>query len=114
MNALNVMVMGLSIRRMMVGIMSYVLTAAVVGSGGQRMGPLTMEARAYGLERVLDIQERADVDLIDDDEECRIREMWSLDMWPRKWSAEDIDADQPIDAIMVGEDGQIVTQALLV
>lgn len=30
----------------------------------QRLGPLTMEARAYGLERVLDIQARAKVDLI--------------------------------------------------
>jgi len=51
----------------------------------QRMGPLTMEGRAYGLEQVLNIQERSRVDLINAEEETRIREMWSLDMWPHQY-----------------------------
>lgn len=51
----------------------------------QRIGPLTMEARTYGLERILDIQRRAGVDLINADEEARIRELWSLNTWPEHW-----------------------------
>lgn len=84
------------------------------GKNVQRMGPLTMEGRAYGLERVLDIQRRAGVDLINAEEEERIREMWRLDMWPQKWSADDANADQMIDAIMLDSTGQPVTQPLLV
>jgi DNA sulfur modification protein DndC len=84
------------------------------GTNVQRMGPLTMEARAYGLERVLDIQERAGVELIDATEESRIREMWELDMWPRKWNAGDADATQPIDALSLTADGKLVRQALLI
>jgi len=80
---------------------------------GQRMGPLTMAGRAYGLERVLDIQRRAGVDLINPEEEARIREMWRLNLWPRKWSDADIAADQPIARIDATPAG-LVTQALLV
>jgi DNA sulfur modification protein DndC len=80
----------------------------------QRMGPLTMEARAYGLERVLDIQTRARVDLINPEEEARIREMWALDVWPERWSSRDVDGLIPLDALSLDERGQLVTQALLV
>lgn len=79
----------------------------------QRMGPLTMAGRAYGLERVLDIQQRAGVDLIDRYEEARIRHLWRMDTWPNKWTAEDIDASVPIDAMRLTENG-IATQSLLV
>lgn len=79
----------------------------------QRMGPLTMEGRAYGLDTVLRIQDRAGVDLIDATEEQRIREMWALDMWPRKWSAEDANATDPHDIFVLTGDGRIVRQALL-
>lgn len=84
------------------------------GANVQRMGPLTMEGRAYGLEKVLDIQRRSDVELIGPEDEARIREMWVLDMWPRKWSAADSNATDIIDAKRLGDDGQIITQALLV
>lgn len=84
------------------------------GKNVQRMGPLTMEARAYGLEWVLDIQKRAQIDLINTEEVSRIHEMWTLDMWPRKWSSKDIDASEPIDALFLTPDGQIIKQALLV
>lgn len=84
------------------------------GKNIQRMGPLTMNGRAYGLGRVLDIQQRAGVDLINAEEEARIREMWLLDMWPQKWSADDTNADVPVDAIRLDSNGQPVTQPLLV
>ncbi len=80
----------------------------------QRMGPLTMPARKYGLERVLDIQARAQIDLISDAEEARIREMWRLDIWPRKWSSADAEATMPIAALALSSDGRIVEQALLI
>ena len=80
----------------------------------QRLGPLTMAGRAFGLERVLDIQARARVDLINAEEEARIREMWRLNIWPRKWSSDDIDGDIPIDSIRLDESGHLVVQALLI
>lgn len=83
------------------------------GTNPQRKGPLTMEGRAYGLERVLDIQARANFDLLNDDELSRIHEMWGLDMWPQKWSADDVNADELLPAICLTTDGRIVTQSLL-
>ncbi len=84
------------------------------GKNVQRLGPLTMEARAYGLERALDIQRRAGVDLINSEEEARIREMWALDVWPEKWSARDVSGSIPLDALSLDESGRVITQALLV
>jgi len=80
----------------------------------QRLGPLTMRARAYGLAHVLSIQKRAKIDLINSEEKARIQEMWALDMWPRKWSADDVMGNQPIPAMSRTADNQIVVQALLV
>lgn len=80
---------------------------------GQRMGPLKMKARKFGLGKVLDIQKRARVDLINAEEEARIREMWALNLWPRKWSDGDIAADVPIDLITAVGD-ELVVQPLLV
>lgn len=79
----------------------------------QRLGPLTMAAREFGLERVLDIQKRARVDLINDEEEARIREMWRLNMWPRKWTGDEVNGDVMLDAIQITALGDIVTQPLL-
>jgi DNA sulfur modification protein DndC len=90
-----------------------VLKSGAYSKNGQRMGPLTMEGRCYGLERVLDIQSRAGVCLINNHEEARIREMWSLDLWPRKWSISDISADVPINRVSSTSDG-LVEQALLI
>ena len=79
---------------------------------GQRMGPLTMEARAYGLARVLDIQQRAGVDLINADEEARIRELWTLNTWPDGWDGDEIRADVLIAKInVVGS--ELITQPIL-
>lgn len=82
--------------------------------GGKRegqLGPLTMEARAYGLRRVLDIQGRAGVDLINSEEESAIRQMWSDDIWPNGWGGDEIDGSQPIDLI---DPDSGMMQALLV
>jgi DNA sulfur modification protein DndC len=79
---------------------------------GQRMGPLTMEGRAYGLERILDIQQRARVDLINAEEEVRIRELWTLNTWPDGWDGNEVIADVPLDRIQaVGTD--LIVQPLL-
>ena len=90
-----------------------VLKDGSYGKHPQRMGPLTMAGRAYGLEKVLLIQERSGVDLINAVEEARIREMWSQNIWPEKWSEMDIDAIIPLDALTV-ENGRIIRQSLLV
>jgi DNA sulfur modification protein DndC len=50
-----------------------------------RMGPLTFEARRWGLSRVKDIQARAVVDLINAEEESKIIELIEAQTWPRGW-----------------------------
>lgn len=82
------------------------------GKNPQRMGPLTMEGRKYGLERVLDIQARAGVDLINQEEKKRIEELWTLNTWPQKWSDRDADAaDVYIPVFVEGE--QLVSQLII-
>lgn len=80
----------------------------------QRLGPLTMEARAYALDRVLDIQARAGVDLINEEEESVIRQMWADNTWPNKWSGEEVTGDVALDAYVVDAFGELVSQPLLV
>lgn len=84
----------------------------------QRMGPLTMEGRVYGLERVLDIQRRAGVDLINVEEETRIRELWALNTWPQSWEGglddpENVMADVLIPVVS-GIGTEVVEQIVLV
>ncbi len=79
----------------------------------QRLGPLTMKARAYGLECILDIQQRAQVNLINHLEEQRIRELWQQGVWPEGWSGVEIVGDQLIDAMRVSEAGEITVQSAL-
>lgn len=80
----------------------------------QRLGPLTMEARAYGLERIKDIQARAGVDLVNEEEEACIRQMWADNVWPNKWTGEEVTGDVALDAYTVDAYGDIVSQPLLV
>lgn len=80
----------------------------------QRMGPLTMDGRMYGLERVLDIQRRGRVELVDPWEERDIRQMWAADVWPRRWSAADAGADvQLAIALRVTTGGELVSQSVM-
>jgi len=84
----------------------------------QRLGPLTMEARAYGLERVLDIQARARVDLINPEEKARIRELWALNTWPNGWEGTEVVGNEVIEAKRLATDKNgniaIAVQSLLV
>ena len=79
----------------------------------QRLGPLTMEARCLRPGAHLDIQQRARVDLINADEEARIRELWALNTWPNKWTGDEIDGDEMIDAYTVTALGDVISQPLL-
>jgi len=70
-----------------------------------RMGPLTLEARTGFLERVLDIQRRARIDLINPEEESRIRELIAAETWPRGWAGDEPIASLPFDN--VNPDGSV-------
>ncbi|MBZ3677568.1 phosphoadenosine phosphosulfate reductase family protein [Pseudomonas aeruginosa] len=75
----------------------------------QRMGPITFEARLMGLERILNIQKeindaadrlgRPRVDLINAEEEARIRELIAAETWPQGWDGDEPTADTPMDQI---------------
>lgn len=81
---------------------------------GQRMGPLTMAARQYFLDKLLDIQQRAGVDLVNAEEEARIRELWQEGVWPEGWGTDnDVPADVLLDKITVIGADEIVTQPVL-
>lgn len=79
----------------------------------QRLGPLTMDARRYALDRILDIQQRAAVDLINTEEKARIIELIEAGTWPNKWTGDEITGDELIDSIRVTPVGDIVTQPVL-
>jgi DNA sulfur modification protein DndC len=70
-----------------------------------RMGPLTFAARLEGLERIKDIQARAGVDLINPEEEARIRELIAAETWPRGWGGDEPLASLPFDN--VNPDGSV-------
>ncbi len=70
-----------------------------IGKNPQRLGPLTMEAREYGLERILQIQREARVDLINPEEAARIRQLIDANTWPQKWTGEEPTGDAPLDRI---------------
>lgn len=67
-----------------------------LASGQNRLGPLTAEARLYGLERVLAMQSqvnkeaarrlRSGIDLINAEEEARIRQLISEGAYPEGWT----------------------------
>jgi len=72
-----------------------------------RMGPLTFEARRWGLERVKDIQKRAGVDLINADEEAKILALIDAGQWPRGWDGTEPLASAPFEN--VAPDGSVQT-----
>lgn len=80
-----------------------------IAKNPQRMGPITLNARATALERVLDIQSRASVDLINAEEEARIRELIAARTFPDKWNGTEPTADTWMDSVY--SDG--TTQPLL-
>jgi len=70
----------------------------------QRLGPLTLKARLYFLERVLDIQNRVNEKsngqnfyLINEIEESRIRELIRNEVFPQKWDGKEPTGDIMLD-----------------
>lgn len=86
-----------------------ILKSGLAAKNPQRMGPLTFEARLMGLERVLGIQaacnavaratSRPEIDLINKEEEARIRELIALQTWPQGWDGDEPTADTVMDII---------------
>lgn len=70
----------------------------VMAANPQRMGPLRLASRQMALERVLRIQAacRPVVDLINPEEEARIRELIRLKTWPDGWAGDEALADAPL------------------
>lgn len=72
-----------------------------IGKNPQRMGPLTLDARRTGLDRILAIQAecnaaarqlgRPAISLINAEEEARIRGLIAAEHWPQGW-----DGDEPL------------------
>lgn len=76
-----------------------------IAKNPQRMGPLTLEARGFALVQVLDIQRRAGVDLINAEEEARIRELIDARTFPTKWDGDEPSAAAWLD--QVHQDGSV-------
>lgn len=84
-----------------------------------RMGPLTLEAREWALDRVLSMQDRINaaaegggwpkVWLINTEELARIRELIATGVFPDGWTGDEIRADVMLDQVI----GDGVMQALL-
>lgn len=80
-----------------------------ISSNPQRMGPITLEARLKGLDRILSIQNQINatakangrplVDLINLEEEMRIRELIDWGTWPHGWDGDEELATTPLDKI---------------
>lgn len=74
-----------------------------IAKNPQRMGPLTLEARAMGLDRILGIQAECNeaaraqgrplISLINGEEEARIRELIAAGTWPDGWEGDEPAAD---------------------
>lgn len=75
-----------------------------------RMGPLTFDARRYGLATVLDIQARAGVDLINAEEEAKILELIEAKTWPQGWDGTEPLASLPFENVR--PDGSVQTAML--
>lgn len=75
-----------------------------IAKNPQRMGPLTFEARMTGLDRVLAIQAEINahgpsIDILDAEEESRIRELIALKTWPDGWDGDEPLADTVMDTV---------------
>lgn len=79
---------------------------SLIGSQN-RMGPLTMEARLWALSSILTIQARVNgqaiwddrpiVDILNAEEEARIRELIAAGQWPNGWDGDEPIADLPYE-----------------
>lgn len=86
-----------------------------IAANPQRMGPLTFDARLMGLDRVLSIQARVnqqahrlglpEIDILNWEEEARIRELIAAETWPQGWDGDEPTADTPLDSVF--QDGSV-------
>ncbi len=96
------------------------LKNGAIAANPQRMGPLTFDARLMGLARVLGIQAdinveaerlgRPKIDILNEEEASRIRELISAETWPQGWDGDEPVADTPMASVF--SDGSV--QPLLV
>lgn len=80
-----------------------------IAKNPQRMGPLTFEARLRALDTVLAIQlacntnalyaSRPAINILNPQEEARIRELIRLETWPDGWKGDEPTADTPMDTV---------------
>lgn len=85
------------------------LKNGAIAANPQRMGPLTFAARLYALDRILSIQsacnaaaalaDRPGVDIVNAEEEARIRELIAAGTWPNGWEGNEPTADTWLDAV---------------
>lgn len=68
-----------------------------LSSNPNRMGPLTLDARRWGLDQILQIQSEARVDLINAEEQQAIEGMISAGVWPNGWDGTEPVATTPMD-----------------
>lgn len=84
-------------------------------SNPQRMGPLLLETRLWALEQVLAIQSecnegalavcRPGIDILNAEEEARVRELIAAKTWPDKWDGTEAIGDELLDKVFA--DGSI-------
>ncbi|GLQ09282.1 hypothetical protein GCM10007913_12140 [Devosia yakushimensis] len=86
-----------------------------IAANPQRMGPLTFAARLMALDRILTIQDacnkaaaqlgRPAIDIINSEEEMRIRELIAAETWPNGWEGDEPRADVMLDKVF--QDGSV-------
>lgn len=75
-----------------------------IAKNPQRMGPLKFESRLMALNRVLAIQDKVnahgpEIDILDEAEEARIRELIANGTWPDGWDGDEPSADAEMDTV---------------
>lgn len=75
-----------------------------IAKNPQRMGPLKFESRLMALDRVLAIQDEVnahgtEIDILDEAEEARIRELIANGTWPDGWDGDEPSADSIMDTV---------------
>jgi DNA sulfur modification protein DndC len=90
-----------------------------MGKRPMRMGPLTMDARHWGVEQILSIQDevntaaraqaRPEVVILAPEEVQRIEELIAANTWPELWNGSEVRGDALVDVVLA----EGVTQPVL-
>ena len=83
------------------------LKDGTLSQSGQRAGPIKLDVRLAALEQVLSIQRRVNdgavalgrprLDILNDEEEARIRELIAASTWPQRWNGSEPSGDVWLD-----------------